>query len=302
MVETHPTPGTADPTLDRVASVRRDDTVKGLARLSGAARQVPDADGRSDENPWLATGIVVLVYLALAVGVYWNVWTTHPSTITEPGGDQYATIWFLEWVPFAVLHGFNPLFTNFANYPFGVNLLTNTSVPLLGALAAPLTLSLGPIASFNALLTLSLAGSATAGYILARHVVHWRPAAFVAGLLYGFSPYEIAQSAGGHLNLVFVVLPPLVFLAIHELTVRQRGSARRWGIVLGVLIAAQYLVSSEIMASTIIIGGLGVVVAAACAPHSIRSHLRHAVHGLGWAAGVGVQPNSVEHRLCRGLR
>ncbi|MDA8148213.1 MAG: hypothetical protein M0Z93_05480 [Actinomycetota bacterium] len=288
MVETHASPGPAGPPLDRPPPTRHD-VVEGLARLTGNA-SAPDARrrDRTAGRSWLATGICVAVYLALAVAVYWNVWTTHPATITEPGGDQYATIWFLEWVPFAVRHGFNPLFTNFANYPFGVNLLTNTSVLLLGALAAPVTLVFGPVASFNLLLTLSLAGSASAGYALARRFVHWRPAAFVAGLVYGFSPYQIAQSAGGHLNLVFVVLPPLAFLVLHEIAVRQRGPARRWGIVLGVLVAAQYLISSEIMASTIIIGGLGVLVAGLCAPRSIRAHLRYAVHGLAWAAGVGM--------------
>jgi len=287
MVDSHVTPSPSAPALERSPLGNRD-VVKGLARLTGNA-SAPDARqrDRTASHSWLATGIVVAVYLALAVAVYWNVWTTHPATVTEPGGDQYATIWFLEWVPFALRHGFNPLFTNFANYPYGVNLLTNTSVPLLGALATPVTLGFGPVASFNLLLTLSLAGSATAGYVLARRFVHWHPAAFVAGLLYGFSPYEIAQSAGGHLNLVFVVLPPLAFLVLHDLTVRQRGPARRWGIVLGALLAAQYLISSEIMASTIIIGGLGVVIAALCAPRSIRPHLRHAAYGLAWAAGVG---------------
>ena len=124
-------------------------------------------------------------------------------------------------------HGHNPLFTNYANYPHGVNLLNNTSVPLLGVVGAPVTWIWGAIATYNFWCTVALAGSAFAAYVLVRRVVDWGPAAFVAGLLYGFSPYEIGQS--GHLNLSFVVFPPLILLCLHELVVTQRGRPRRWG-------------------------------------------------------------------------
>ena len=52
--------------------------------------------------------------------------------------------WFLAWTPFALGHGLNPFFTNYIDFPLGVNLASNTSVPLLGFLAAPVTLALGP--------------------------------------------------------------------------------------------------------------------------------------------------------------
>ncbi len=231
--------------------------------------------------------VVVIVYLALAVAIYWNVWSTHPTTVSEVGGDQYGALWFLEWTPFALLHGHNPFFSNWVNYPFGVNLLTNTSVPLLGVLASPVTLLFGPIASFNTLMTLSLAGSATAGYFFVLRWTTWRPAAFIGGLLYGFSPYQIAQSSG-HLNLVFVVLPPLILLVVHEVVVRQQGSARRWGIGLGLLVVGQFFISSEILVSTIIIGAICVVAAALIGYRAVHARLRHAIIGLAWAAGVAV--------------
>ncbi|MGC8463709.1 MAG: hypothetical protein ACP5P9_08590, partial [Acidimicrobiales bacterium] len=160
-------------------------------------------------SPAAATVLAIVVYAALAVVVFWHLWTSDPTQVSQPGGDQFSNMWFLEWVPFAIAHGHNPFFSNFANYPFGVNLLTNTSALLLGLAASPITVVWGPVASFNVLLTLALPASATSGYFLARRFTTWRPAAFVAGLLYGFSPYEIAQSAG-HLNLTFVVFPPLV--------------------------------------------------------------------------------------------
>jgi len=234
-----------------------------------------------------APALSITVYLVLAVLLFWPVWSTHPTTVSEVGGDQFATMWFLQWAPHSVLHGLNPFFSQYANHPYGVNLLTNTSVLLLGWLATPVTLLWGPIASFNALITLALPASATAGYFFARRFVAWWPAAFVAGLLYGFSPYEIAQSAG-HLNLTFVAIPPLMFLVLHELAVRQRGRAVRWGIVLGLLATAQFFVSSEVLASTAVIGSIVLLATACFGRQAVRDHLRYFVTGAACAAGTAV--------------
>ncbi len=238
-------------------------------------------------SPAAATALSVVVYLALAVVIFWHLWTNDPTQVSQPGGDQFSNMWFLEWVPFAISHGHNPFFSNFANYPFGVNLLTNTSALLLGLVASPITVAWGPVASFNVLLTAALPASATAGYFLARRFTSWRPAAFVAGLLYGFSPYEIAQSAG-HLNLTFVVFPPLVLLALHELVVRQARPARRWGVGLGLLLTAQFFVSSEVLASTIVVATICLVTTGVVGWRSARPHLRHALVGGAWAAGTAV--------------
>ncbi len=229
----------------------------------------------------------IVVYLVLAVALFWPVWSTHPTTVSEVGGDQFATMWFLQWAPHSLLHGLNPFFSGYANHPYGVNLLTNTSVLLLGWLATPVTLIWGPVASFNVLITLSLPATATAGYFFARRWVVWWPAAFVAGLLYGFSPYEISQSSG-HLNLTFMVIPPLVFLVLHELAVRQRGRAGCWGVVLGLLVTAQFFVSSEVLASTIVIGVVGLVATAYFGRHEVRRRARYFVSGACWAVGTAV--------------
>ena len=253
----------------------------------------PDAEliGRATDRGWgwwRAAGgptVAIVVYVVLAVAIFWPVWSTSPTTVSEVGGDQFATMWFLQWAPHSLLHGLNPFFSGLANHPFGVNLLTNTSVLLLGWVATPVTLLWGPIASFNVLMTLALPASATAGYFFARRWVAWWPAAFVAGLLYGFSPYEISQSSG-HLNLTFVAIPPLVFLVLHELAVRQRGRAGRWGVVLGLLVTAQFFVSSEVLASTIVIGVVALVVTAYFGRRQVRQRARHFAVGAGWAAGT----------------
>jgi hypothetical protein len=233
-----------------------------------------------------STILVIALYLAVAVAMTWHAWSTGVASHMQAGADQFTTLWFLRWLPFAVGHAHNPLYTNYANYPFGVNLLNNTAVPLLGLAAAPVTLLWGPVATFNTLSTVALGGSATAGYFFTRRWTEWRPAAFVAGLLYGFSPYEIAESNGGHLNLTFVILPPIILLAVHEVIMGRTNSHRRWGIVLGALVTAQFFVSSEILVSTLVVGACCVVAAAIIGHRSVRSRLGGALEGGGWAVGV----------------
>ncbi len=255
----------------------------GQPALSSSAQDPHNRSIRRTDR--LAVGLVVASYVALAVAVYWQPWSQGPGTVIQPGGDQFANVWFLRWTPFALLGGHNPLFTWWVNVPFGVNLVTNTSAPLLGVLGAPVTLTAGPVAAFTFLSTAALAGSATAAYVFARRWVTWRPAAWICGLIYGFSPYEIGQ-ANGHLNLTFVVLPPLILLLVHEVTVRQIWSPRRAGIALGLAVVGQFFVSSELLASTVIIGTIGVLAAAALGWHAVGPRIRRAAVGAGWAAVV----------------
>jgi hypothetical protein len=255
-----------------------------MATLSHEVKD--DGDLRpSDTSKARATALVVASYIVLAVVVYWPAWSSGVSTHLQLGGDQFANVWFLRWTPFALLHGHNPLFSTYANYPFGVNLATNTSAPLLGVFGMPVTLLFGSIATFNVMSTVALAGSAAAGYTFARRWTSWRPSAWVAGLLYGFSPYMIGQ-ASGHLNLTFVIFPPLILLSLHEVMVRQVWSPRRAGVVLGLLMTAQFFVSSEILASTAIVGSVSVAAAALVGRRRIADVWRRALEGTAWAGGV----------------
>lgn len=225
----------------------------------------------------------------MAVGVHWNVWGSHPTSVTIYGPDQLQSISMLRWVPFALAHGHNPLFSAYSNYPYGVNMLVNTSVLLLGLLAAPVTVLLGPVAAYNALMTLALSTSAASAYLLLRRWVQWRPAAAIGGLLFGFSPYAIGQSLG-HLHLVFTALVPLFFWALDRLV--RAGGASPWrpGCVLALIVVGQFFLSPELMVTTVLIGVAALGAAAwACRPLN-RDKARHTVTSLliGAAAAAAV--------------
>ena len=255
------------------------------------ARHVNGADPAQQDaglcwyRPYWVPAVVFFSFLALAVICYWHAWTTNITQVSFQLGDQFLNMWYLTWTPFALLHGHNPFFSTFVNYPHGANLLTNTGEPLLGLLASPITLIWGPVASFNVMMTLAMALSAFAGYVFVAHWVRWRPAAIVGGLVYGFSPYEIAQGAG-HLNLTFVPLPPLILLCAYRIVVEQEKSPIRSGIALGLLITAQFFISSEVLADTAIIGLIGLILIVIAGHKNVAAHARKAAVGLGIAGGL----------------
>ena len=96
-------------------------------------------------------------------------------------------------------------------------------------------------------------------FVLLRRFVAWSPAAFVGGLLYGFWPFILISLTDAHLMLGLAPIPPLMVACLDELLVRQRHRALPAGLVLGVLVAAQFLVGSEALVITLIAAGIGVV-------------------------------------------
>ena len=239
-------------------------------------------------RPWPDV-IAVLAYFALSVIPYWDFWIAGGTRIAGKGGDVADEAWFLGWVPYALLHAHNPLVTNWGNFPSGVNGVANTSVPLLGFLGTPVTLTSGAFVTATLWFTVAFPLSALSAYLLLRRWVRWRPAAFAGGLLYGFSPYLVAQGLG-HLNLVFVPLPPLIFGVLCRIAspgvVAAPGPRKpwAWGAALAVLCVAQFFISIEVLASTAIIGVTGLLAAAVVHPDAARERWKP----VGCVVGAGL--------------
>lgn len=232
---------------------------------------------------WLVPAAFV-IYAAIAILAYWPIWPGDPSRLpTCACGDLANAVWYLRWTPYALLHGHNPLYSNWIDYPRGVNLAQNTLMPLLGFLGAPLTLTAGPIATFNLLAWLALPISATACFAMLRRLVRSAPAALLGGLLYGASPYMVGQ-AWGHLNLTFIPIPPLILLVLHDLLAGKRSTALRCGLLLGVLAAAQLLISPEILLSTGLVTLAGLAVLALLQRSKVREQASRAARGLAIGA------------------
>jgi hypothetical protein len=232
--------------------------------------------------PWRAA-VALLGYLGLAVLLFGKAWA-HPFTASVGyRGDAELFMWFLSWPHFALAHGLNPVFTTYMDYPAGVNLMANTSMPLVGTALSPITAIFGPVFTYNTVETLGLALSAWSAYLLIRRHVASHVAAGLGGLLYGFSPWMLGESLG-HVHVTMAFLPPIVFIALEEAVIRQRRRPLPIGVALGVLAAAQALISEEVLAMTAIVALLAIGLLAGTHPSEVRVRRDHALRVLGIAA------------------
>jgi hypothetical protein len=99
-------------------------------------------------------------------------------------------------------------------------------------------------------------------YFMARRLVSWRPAAFVGGLLYGFSPFAVAEGQA-HLFLVVEAIPPLVILLLDRCWRTKSDPPWRTGLLIGVCFAAQFFIATELFASMIVMALIAAVLYAA---------------------------------------
>jgi hypothetical protein len=229
-------------------------------------------------------------YLLLALVVWWGVWSSHPTATTTCGcGDSALFLWFFAWPAHALAHGLDPLYSTAMSYPGGVDLLANTSELALGVVLAPVTWAFGPVASMDVALTLAPALSALAMFVLVRRWVRWSPAAFAAGLLYGFSPLVLVSLSDAHLMLGWAVVPPLVVACADELVFTRRHPPVATGLVLGLLLVIQFFVGTEVLVLVGIAGAAGTVLLLGYGLghlDEVRAHARRVVVGLATAAAT----------------
>ncbi len=238
---------------------------------------------------WVAFG----AYLLMAVLVWWNVWSKHPSAVAPCScSDPALVTWFMAWPAHALLHGLSPFYSSDMFHPTGINLLSNASSLALGIPLAPVTWLFGPVATLNVAATLTPALSALAMFWLLRRWVRWVPAAFVGGIVYGFSPLMLSSVAISHLMTAALMVPPLIVACLDELLVRQRRPPGRVGLLLGVLLIVQFFLGTEILAVMVVAGTGALVLLVAYGllseGHSLPRRLPHALRGLVTAAGVAV--------------
>jgi hypothetical protein len=198
---------------------------------------------------------VFVLYLLAAVVVTLGAWRGPASGWAGSCCDQEQAIWYLGWTPHALAHGLDPFFTTQIGSPAGVNVMWNPSMPLLGILGwLPAKIG-GPIFGFNVLVVVGIALSGLAAWLAIRR---WSGDGFgpiIGGAVYAFSPYVISHAAL-HLNLATVWIPPLLLIAIDEILVTRRRPPWQAGVALGILGAAQLLISEEVLATSFLAAGV----------------------------------------------
>jgi multisubunit Na+/H+ antiporter MnhB subunit len=225
------------------------------------------------------------LYVVLAVAMFGHFDFLGSSHLTGTGNtDAIEQVWWLAWPAFALPHGYNAFFSQWQNYPAGENFGVNGSMLVLGTIFIPITKLFGPVVTWNILVRLALAVSASSMCLVLRRWTTWWPAAFVGGLLYGFSAYFAYDAL---LFLSFAPLPPVIFLMLYEILVRQRWRPGRTGAVLGVICALQFFIWSEVLASTVVMGIIAVILFVLVCRHDLAERWKYAMTALGTSVAVG---------------
>jgi hypothetical protein len=231
----------------------------------------------------------LLGYLALGVLVLIQLWISPSGRVLAANDDDHGFFLFaLAHGERVLFHGANPLFSDRMNVPDGVNMMANTTELALTLAVAPITHFLGVGVSMVLLLTLGLAGTAAAWYwVLSRHLVHSRPAAWIGGLWCGFAPAMVSH-ANGHVNFVSQFVVP--FIVWQVLRLREPGRVVRGGVILGLLVVLQVFINEETLLFTALTLGVFVIAYACLAFGVFKEFLPRALKGLGVAVVTALVP------------
>lgn len=208
-------------------------------------------EGRS-RNRWLADLVAVVGYLAGAVVLCGRLLAHPGQRLPYTPGDRILAEYFLAWAARSVRHGSNPFFLDRLNAPAGVNGMANTTMLGLGLPMSPVTLLAGPGIAFDVLVVLTLAATgATWFWLLSRHVVDSRVAAWTGGMVAAFAP-SVANHATFHPNLTAQFLVPVIVWRV----VKLRDAPVRGGLILAALVVWQLFINEETLLVTALAVGL----------------------------------------------
>lgn len=255
--------------------------VPGIGERSGTIGEC--AGGWARAWPFLCAAAL---YLAISLVAWWHLLAQVGSALPAGSADPGQEVWFLAWVPHALGSGTNPFFSHAIFFRQGVNLLDNTSMELLGLLLAPVTVTAGPVASLDVAVLLAPVLSALGAFALCRRYVRWSVSAFAGGLCYGFGPFLAGDLRYAHLDLTWLLIPPLIFCCLDALVVRGTRRPVLVGGLLGILVVAQFFVSTEMLAITTLTAAAVAIALCAGWPRAVLPKLAAARSGLALATAI----------------
>jgi hypothetical protein len=218
-------------------------TVTGGAASPGVTERLTRFAARRPDL--FAAGLYVALALWTCSGLFLN---PYDRVSAHNPNDQIWFQWLLEHGAYTLRHLHNPLFSARQNFPFGVNLMANTSILGISLPLAPITMLFGAEISYWIFLIGGLAGTAYACYhVFFRHLVNSRVAAWLGGALIGFAP-GIIHHANGQPNFSTHFLVP--FLVLYCLRLGRPARTGRDGVIIALLVTWQFFINQEVLLIT----------------------------------------------------
>lgn len=178
-------------------------------------------------------------YVCVAVAFSWPLPAQLGSAVPGPvGGDTGVYLWNLWVFRHEILQGHFPFFTvQILSVTPPVPLTLHNYTTFANIVAFPLLPLLGTVATFNVLLIANTAAAAFAMFVLARRLTGDSGAAWVAGAVFGFSPFMSARLTE-HFSLVMAAPLPVFVLLLERL---RTAPSTRIAVASGIVVAWAFL-------------------------------------------------------------
>ncbi len=203
--------------------------------------------------PAVIAGLMVATtYILLALIATYPLITIFNSAVLG-GGDTVQNIWNLWWIQRAMREGnVFPYYTSMIYYPKGVSLAYHPLGLVNGWLGVLLQIGFGLnlVTTYNLIVLFTFVTSGLFTYLLVHRLTNNKMAAFVAGLIFTFSPFRMSRVFFGNLEMFssqFIPLSMLFFLRLFQ--TRQR----RYALLTAISIALTFGISLYLGFGTIIL-------------------------------------------------
>jgi len=228
-----------------------------------------------------------LIYLALSLLFFGRPLVGHFSgKFIGRESDPSQMMWLLAWWPYALSHHVNPFLTDYVWAPVGFNFAWMTSIPLPALVAAPLTASIGLVATYNILVLLSAPSAAICTFALCRRLSGSFWPSMLGGFVFGFSSFMIGQMLG-HLCLILSFPVPLAAYLISR-RLESTINTRRFIVLMAAVLISQFLIDIEMFATATVVGTLGFGTGWRFSSPEIRRRLLKLIPEVGAAFAVTV--------------
>ncbi len=149
--------------------------------------------------------------------------------------DGYLSIWNIWWAAQALQSGQNPFISSLLFYPQGIDIfwLNQASSLPQGLLVFPLTVTVGPLVAYNTVMLASFVLGGYTAFLFVRHFVPNNLAAFIAGMIFIFSPFHLQEVLDAVVDTAAIQWVPLYLLVFHLLLERHRWY---WAVLAGMLL------------------------------------------------------------------
>lgn len=168
------------------------------------------------------TLLAMLVYALLTVGMTYPIILQMSTHLIGDSTDAYLFFWGNWWTREALRKGLDLYHTDYLFYPSGVSLYFHAFSHANAFLWMVLASLFGAVPAYNLIILISYWLASFNMYLLAKDLGLSNAASFLAGLVYGLSPYHLSNAD----NLVLVSSQWMPLYALFFLRAVRRGSLR----------------------------------------------------------------------------